>query len=228
MNNETNISTSGCILEHFSQPAILQQTGFRRLALLLGKFSDDLQAANLVQMVPDSDNGNFSILADALALTASLPERLLKALLTMDAAAAAPNQDWLEATIQRRFPCVSMTACAVDRALELWFTCPEELSRFVPLAAPKSDEGGFVAPVSENPPIHPSIHPTPSVVAPKLDERESSIEIRNSKFKNGEPHPSASTSDSDAFHRLALLSPAEYDRARIREASRLRIRKETL
>src|SRR5439155_841731 len=71
----------------------------------------------------------FSSLATILACS-SLPDRVHTALCTLEVATSPENRPRLEDAIQRRIPCVSLTDCAVDRALELWFLVPEELSQF--------------------------------------------------------------------------------------------------
>ena len=55
---------------------------------------------------------------------------MLQTLLTLENAAASENQDWLEASIQRQPDELSLRDCMLDRALELWFAAPEELSQF--------------------------------------------------------------------------------------------------
>jgi hypothetical protein len=121
-------------LKLFSRPGILQRIGPARLAKFLHDFAPDLKTADLVLPHLDpEDNISFSDLAAALAQTQCLPDRLRTALLTLEAAASPANRDRLQATTDQRLPCVSLSGlCPLDRALELWFTVPEELSQFAP------------------------------------------------------------------------------------------------
>ena len=142
MNIVTNANTpaynSNGSLHYFIQPAILRQIGACRLAKLLDGFRDDLKAANIFLPSSEAENGSyFDSLAPILG-SAALPDRLRAALFTLEAAASPDNRDRLDSAIQRRIPCVSLTACAVDRALELWFLVPEELSQFQADTAPPS------------------------------------------------------------------------------------------
>src|SRR6266446_7042837 len=138
-------------LHYFSQPAILQQIGVRRLGKFLDGFSDDVQAANILLPDPESENGDyFNLLAAAIGASV-LPARLRAALLTLETAASPENQDRLDSTIQRRIPCVSLSNYPVDRALELWFLVPEELSQFQTNGAtPSPHEDG----AGDRPPPH--------------------------------------------------------------------------
>src|SRR5437667_2043152 len=121
-------------LEYFSQPEILLQIGSRRLAKLFDGFRDDLKAANILLPSSESENGSyFDSLAPILG-SAALPNRLRAALFTLETAVSPDNRDRLEDAIQRRIPCVSLTDCAVDRALELWFLVPDELFQFQDVA----------------------------------------------------------------------------------------------
>ncbi len=64
----------------------------------------------------------------------------LKTLLTLETAASLENQAALDDAVQRRLSCVSVSRhCALDRALELWFACPDELAPFAPLPDPPAD-----------------------------------------------------------------------------------------
>src|SRR5881392_249553 len=104
MNTETNINTpadnSNGALHQFTQPAILEQIGCRRLAKLLNAFGDDCKTANIVPP-SESENGEyFPYLAAALGAPA-LPGRLRAALLTLETAAAPENRERLDSAIQR-------------------------------------------------------------------------------------------------------------------------------
>ena len=120
-------------LESFTQPEILQQIGSRRLAKLFDAFGDDLKAASILLPSPETENGSyFDSLAPELESSA-LPDRLRAALFTLEAAASPENRERLDSAIQRRIPCVSLSPyCALDRALELWFHAPDELSQDLP------------------------------------------------------------------------------------------------
>src|SRR5882672_11364465 len=134
-------------LPQVTHPSILKAIGHPRLVRFFQPFEHDLRACNLV--LPPYEPANdefFCALADILASPALLPERLRVALFTLEAAASSQNQDWLEATIQRRLPSVTLAGhCPLDRALELWFTDPQELSQFIApksLVAPEPGGGG--------------------------------------------------------------------------------------
>ena len=118
-------------LEYFIQPAILRQIGSPRLGKFFDGFHDDLKSASILLPRSETENGSyFDSLAPILGSSA-LPRRLRSTLLTLEAAAAPENQDRLDTAIQRRIPCVSLSpCCALDRALELWFHAPDELSQF--------------------------------------------------------------------------------------------------
>src|SRR5882672_5252826 len=133
-------------LPQVTHPSILKAIGHPRLVLFFQPFEHDLRACNLVLPPYEPSNDEFfCALADILASPALLPERLRVALYTLEAAASPQNQGWLDATIQRRIPNVSLTGlCPLDRALELWLTDPEELSKFTPPVAP------LAAPLIEN------------------------------------------------------------------------------
>ena len=121
-------------LHIFAHPATLRQIGSFRLARFLQAFHDDLTAANALLPTPDSENGDyFDSLAAILAAPEHLPNRLRAALFTLEAAATPENHDRLQAAIQRRIPRVELSEdCALDRALELWFHAPDELTQFAP------------------------------------------------------------------------------------------------
>ncbi len=121
-------------LKYFTDPAILRQIGPARLNLVLGTFSADLKAANLVLPQPDSENDNsFSTLAAALEQTDFLPNRLRTTLLTLEEAASPQNRHRLFVIIFNRLPCVGLGGlCPLDQSLELWFKTPDELTQFTP------------------------------------------------------------------------------------------------
>ncbi len=67
----------------------------------------------------------FRALARMLSATGRLPARLLKTLLTLEAAAS--DEGRLRGIVERRIPCISVNwSCLLDCALELWFAVPEE------------------------------------------------------------------------------------------------------
>ena len=205
--NPVNLIT----LRFFSDPAILKGIGSIRLAMFLNGFSNELKAFNIPLPDPESANGSyFDSLAVLLSSPAVLPERLSAALFTLEKAASPENHACLESIIQRRIPCVSLTGCSsADRALEIWFTHPEELLPFAPPVSPKFDEGGLAAPKSDeggpasinsvnlinpvnspSPPrsgrgiegeVSPAVLPP---VAPKSNEGESPIQNLRACFEN--------------------------------------------
>src|SRR5436309_6721964 len=141
-------------LHLFTDPAILQQIGTRRLTKFFNGFNGELPL-DLVELISafalQSQDGEpapdplpalatdtlhaprstpFTALAAVLASPA-LPGRLRATLSTLETAASAENRQHLDSSIQRRIPCVSLAGCCpLDCALELWFLVPEELSQF--------------------------------------------------------------------------------------------------
>src|ERR1043166_7373175 len=118
------------MLTQFIQPAILKGIGHARLTRFFEGFSGELKAANVV--LPAPANGNyFDALAAVLAAPTQLPERMRATLFALEEAAAPANNPRLQEAILRRIPRVCLAGLsAVDRALELWFVVPEELSQF--------------------------------------------------------------------------------------------------
>src|SRR5437667_3597522 len=97
-------------LHLFTQPAILQQIGTRRLSKFFGYFRDEAETAK-IPPPPDSENESyFNSLATVLASSA-LPGGLRAALLTLEVAASSENRQHLDSAIQRRIPCVSLAGC---------------------------------------------------------------------------------------------------------------------
>jgi hypothetical protein len=92
--------------------------------------------------LPDHETANgsyFDAVTSAVALPDRLPAPLRAALLTLENAASAQNQDLMDQSIARRIPCVAVNLdCPLDRALELWFLVPDELEQFQPPAAAES------------------------------------------------------------------------------------------
>src|SRR6185436_2490286 len=121
-------------MQYFTQPAILEQIGRRRLVKLFQPFEQELKANNLVLPNPALENGTyFRDLATVLGRPQSLPETLRKALFTLEEAASPENDKRLWTAIHRRLPGVSVSHdCPLDRALELWFVAPDEFTQFTP------------------------------------------------------------------------------------------------
>ena len=231
-------------LPQVTHPSILKAIGHPRLVRFFQPFEHALRACNLV--LPPYEPANdefFCALADILSSPALLPERLGAALFALEAAASPQNKDWLDAAIQRRIPGVSLShLCPLDRALELWFTDPQELSQFIPLTAPacpaiaierrrKSDEGG---PLIKNHPAQSGTkikngdgeHRDPPQRSDTLTD--STVQQFNDSTSQRSDAPTLQRSDEAAFTHLALLSRVQYDRIRKSEAARLGIRIDTL
>src|SRR5882762_3498374 len=121
------------MLTLFTQPSTLQSIGHNRITRLLFGFTDDLRAANLPALLVEHQNGNYvDHLAAFLADHSRLPERLRNTLLTLENAASETNHEALESIIQRCLGGATLTGLPLDRALEVWFSAPEELSQFQP------------------------------------------------------------------------------------------------
>src|ERR1043165_5311133 len=118
------------MLTQFIQPAILKGIGHARLTRFFEGFGGELKAVNVV--LPAPAHGNyFDALAAVLAAPTQLPERMRATLFALEEAAAPANNPRLQEAILRRIPRVCLAGLsAVDRALELWFVVPEELSQF--------------------------------------------------------------------------------------------------
>src|SRR3954469_17927403 len=110
MNDQTtNLNPQITTLNQFTQPAVLQNIGPVRVAKFLDGFADDLQAARIILPTPESANGEyFDSVAALLASPALLPARLRVALLTLEVAASPENDGRLDASIQKRIPCVGL------------------------------------------------------------------------------------------------------------------------
>src|SRR5260221_10823775 len=216
----STLSEPAGVLNYFTQTPILRQIGHRRLAKLLNPFNEDLKASNLMLPEPDPQNDDyFADLANALSITERLPRRLRETLLTIELAASPENDKPLWCVINRRLPGVSVADdCALDRALDLWFLAPEELSQFI---TPKSDECELVP---------PALHSLSGGGSEGGSPPASPIQLFNVSTPPQPPStldPQLST-DSATFAALARLSPAQYDRVRKAEAKRLDLRIETL
>src|SRR5258706_12743312 len=148
MQNQTNINTSALQNSETSQ---LQNslTPFpqfrdavarhaidpRRLAKFFGGFTDSLKSAGISFPDHESANGGYyDSISAALASPERLPAPVRDALFTLETAAELENQNRLDEALNRRIPNVSLTPCAIDRALELWFLVPDELRQFEPQA----------------------------------------------------------------------------------------------
>src|SRR5258708_17012686 len=132
LNPSTNSEPAG-VLNYFTQSPILRQIGHRRLARLLKPFDEDLKAASLVLPEPDPQNDDyFADLANALSIAERLPARLRLTLLTIELAASPENEMPLWRAIGRRIPGVSVSHdCALDRALDIWFLAPAQVTPFI-------------------------------------------------------------------------------------------------
>jgi putative DNA primase/helicase len=178
--------------------------------MFLDAFKTDLEALGLVPPpLPDATYSRppepegtvyFKAAATMLGIEA-LPQPLLKAAATLERAAA--DTDRLDEILRRRLPCLAVNrSCALDRALELWFSVRDELKAF--------ENGTEVGRES-----------------PRAGEatKNGTISIETTQSRNGAPD---TKSDEEAFLRLAQLTPAAYDRVRRAEATKLGLRLETL
>src|SRR4051812_40230847 len=127
-------------LIYFTQVEILKQIDLRRITRLLQDFEPDLKDTSIRPPRDENDESYFGSFAAILAQPDSLPERFHRALLSIEKAARPEHRDLVDATLQRRFPCVSLNGlCALGRAMELCISCPDELLNFpVPISAPSA------------------------------------------------------------------------------------------
>jgi hypothetical protein len=140
MNKNSGTNNHNHHLKYFTVPEILQQIGAIRIPKFLGGFREDLADSPLAAFcdLSPEPSTDFSSLAVLFANSASLPNRLRKTLLTLEAAASPLNSERLEETLHRCLPCISLNRnCPLDCALELWFAVPEELSQFNPPPEPE-------------------------------------------------------------------------------------------
>jgi hypothetical protein len=276
----------------FTQPDVLHFINCRKWARFLSAFAPELHQANLTVPDPDHLNGHDIFWFARFFANSNLPEKLRKALRTLETAADPTNEGRIDRIFARRFPQDNFGHLhPLDRALELWFNAREELAPFEPnppappaetntptnpLPAPSATEGNHhengesqsgMNNHEQNPPppnllgnqtenqkpqnppepfsaVSPQIEnrPAPNENGPALPATDASIEHGNSVETETPAPPSAETqspianqkskiensSDNLSFARLAKLSPADYDRCRLQEASSLKIRVETL
>jgi len=120
------------MLTKFTQSNILKEVGHARLAKLLAEFDVQLKSSQIVLPQPDPLDANyFAALAAIFASPEALPPQLRETLLTLEEVASAKNAERLQASLKRRIPCVAVSeTCALDRALDLFFLVPDELSQF--------------------------------------------------------------------------------------------------
>jgi len=168
------------MLTLFTQPSTLQSIGHNRITRLLFGFTDDLRAANLPALLVEHQNGNYvDHLAAFLADHSRLPERLRNTLLTLENTASETNHEALESIIQRRLGGATLTGLPLDRALEVWFSAPEELSQF---ATPPSNNI-TTHPPSADQKIENAI-PLSSSPEERVGVRSRSPQNPNSKIEN--------------------------------------------
>src|SRR4051812_30241466 len=123
----------------FSQIDILREVGHIHVAMFLESFGEELRAAGIeaprapdpaYSSVPEPEASQyFSAAAGIFERPELLPERLRRTVKMLEAAAA--DEAWLEATIKRRLPCISLNwNCKLECALTLWFMARDELGQF--------------------------------------------------------------------------------------------------
>src|SRR5882762_1170097 len=202
------------MLTQFTQTDLLRSIGEYRIAKLLNHFTTDLLQANIQIPNREQQNGQYlDSVAGIFRDSSRLPHRMLQTLLTLESATTSENQDRLEEAIQRQPDELSLRDCVLDRAIELWFVAPEELSQFAtppsqiqnPTSETSSPERGFSTRSNVDPAIAPDADNTTKEQFTSLPQ----IENQNSKIKND---------DEVALSRLAALNPLEYDRVRKAEA----------
>src|SRR4051812_10504658 len=187
MNHQTNENTQSIQpFPAFTQAVANRQIDPRRLAKLFAPFTSDLHSAGITLPDHETANGNYSdAVTSAVAMPARLPAPLRAALLTLEAAASPQNQNLMDQSIPRRIPCVAVNPeCPFDRALELWFAAPDELSQFaspVPPVGPLPP-AGVPVPKSE-------IDGQPGSVPKSEIENPESLPNQSSKIENPESLP---------------------------------------
>jgi hypothetical protein len=221
----------------FSHPSILKQIGQPRLALFFSKFSDDLQAANIVLPEFCPSNDEYYVALAALLASPGFPARAKETISRIELLAAPQNADQLNAAIQRYIPCVSLAGLLpVDRALELWFYNPDAVTDLCPSLleqSPETDRIESPEPVTElssikkqnaGSAIESSVPSLPCL--PCLPSTKNHVS-RQSQTAADQPSPNFA-SDKETFESLAKLSEPDYDRVRKIRAADLCIRVETL
>src|SRR4051812_15213591 len=70
------------------------------------------------------------------------PQPLHSTLFAIEQLASFDHRLRLDEICQRRFPCLAVSPCSLDRALDAWFCCPEELSQFTASNGKDAEEPG--------------------------------------------------------------------------------------
>jgi hypothetical protein len=156
----------------FAQPAVVQFINCRRLALFVSRFTPELNAANLTVPDPDHLNGHDTAWFARFFANSNLPEKLRKALRTLETAADPTNEARVETILARRFPQNNFGHWhPLDRALELWFNAREELAPFEP--KPSAPPAETHAPIENQASLRSATGLGRSNVPPQIDERAS-------------------------------------------------------
>jgi hypothetical protein len=179
----------------FTDPPILQQIGPRRLSLFFNRFENDLKPPGLELLLNlgrqyglDQPIVDIPALAATLAATDRLPDRLRNTLFSLEAAASLDNQIRLDSLIQQRIPQVGLAGyCPLDRALELWFHFPAELTQFTSNGAPAAAEPSSIL----HPPSSSSATPIsdPSYPSAKSESSPSTLTSQPSTTSEAGENP---------------------------------------
>jgi len=132
INPSTKTKTSA--LQQFTNPARLLSIDTRRTDKLLRPFIAELSAAGLSVPTAAADIADRAYVDAVLALLThpDCPSALLENLLTIETAALPENAESIDEAITRLLPNVNISNDPLERAMELFFLHPEELTRFRP------------------------------------------------------------------------------------------------
>src|SRR3954464_8941894 len=156
----------------FTQPDVLHFINCRKWARFVSAFAPELRAANLTVPDPDHLNGHDIYWFARFFNNPNLPEKLRKALLTLETAAASTNEDRVDSILTRRFPQDNYGHLhPLDRALELWFNAREELAPFEP--NPPAPPVDTPASIENQASLRSATGPGRSNVSPQKDEHAS-------------------------------------------------------
>jgi len=147
INSATNAKTSA--LKQFTDPVRLLSIDTRRTDKFLRPFADELSTAGLSVPTPAADAADQAYVDAVLAVLThpACPGPLLENLLTIETASLPENAEIIDEALKRRIPGVGIPTDLLERAMELFFHCSEELNRF----RPATESGSPVTPHDDAP-----------------------------------------------------------------------------
>src|SRR5437867_793245 len=119
-------------LRQFALPGVLRAIGRKLLGEFLAHFHHDLAAQNLSLPNPDlNDDDYFTRLAVLLSAEATLPERLIQAIFTVEEMASPEGQERLQAAVAHAGLKLTFDAASSPERLtvQVWLEAPDILFR---------------------------------------------------------------------------------------------------